>query len=431
MSQLKNVFFGLGLLSIFSCSAMQPEETVATRNEDSAVRRDAVAALQPSEPVVSIEDELAERGRIAPARTEALPRLTFDGLHLEGISERVTPRSPRRYSLPIMEVPRLLPTDTKVILSIDGGGSRGIIPLFYIQELKRHLEMESLNVDMIAGTSVGALIGAAVALNKENELYERFPEFLRQTFSESKSARAGGGLFRPRYKSSGRRGAIESFVGDMKASDLPVDFIVPYYCYNTGEARIYKSFSPESGDFRLLDLLMMTSAAPTYFNPHKCSALHGAKYEGGDGGIFANDPALAAYIRAKERYPHSKIKMISLGTGMPNQSKAPGYYYNLGLVKWAEIFSDISISGSAAYCDALMDFMATQGDPNFEYVRIQTHLTEDMLKMDDVSEAQLEMRRDSARSNIRGAARIHFERALEILRERELGRRKEERRTSA
>jgi predicted acylesterase/phospholipase RssA len=312
-----------------------------------------------------------------------------------------------------------VPMDTKVILSIDGGGSRGIIPLFYIMELERRLKTDHLEVDMIAGASVGALVGATVALNKERELYEKFQPIAEQIFSNSKSARAGGGFFRPVYRSSGRRAAIESFVGDIDASELPVQFVVPYFLYSTYETIIYNAKSDGNHDFKLADLLMMTSAAPTYFNPHRCSSSREARhFAGGDCGLFANHPGQAAYQMAKKEYPDSKIIMISLGTGRANHSLGLDAHYNKGKLFWAGEVPDIAVEGNTKNCDDSLYFVSSEVDPNFEYIRIQPILDADMLKMDNDSEDHLERLVGSARESIRNTSRSPFERALEVLRER-------------
>ncbi|HHH81865.1 MAG TPA: patatin, partial [Chloroflexi bacterium] len=53
----------------------------------------------------------------------------------------------------------------RTILSIDGGGIRGIIPLACLVELERQLGKPSPELfDMVAGTSTGAIIAAGIAL---------------------------------------------------------------------------------------------------------------------------------------------------------------------------------------------------------------------------------------------------------------------------
>ncbi|MDR0968064.1 MAG: patatin-like phospholipase family protein [Holosporaceae bacterium] len=476
MSKLKEIIFSLnvGLLSIFSCSATAPP--IADGGITRSVSSDSLAALAAplkdgreisisrsggistcsSLPggLISLDIfEHTEAARI-PLDNESSPLLFTKGRHRlslqtrEEIRERIEyasnsssaeeePRGRRRkrrsHSVGLTEIEvgrgaglvlsnahnfHKIPAAAKIILSIDGGGTRGIIPLFYIMELERRLGVERLEVDMIAGTSVGALVGAAVALNKEKELYEGFHSFAEQAFAQAKSGRSAGGFFRPRYKNSGRRGAIESFVGDMNASQLGIELVVPYYCYNLHEPRTYSSSS--SDDFKLLDLLMMTSAAPTYFNPHECKSLDGQEVSGGDGGLFANHPGEAAYHIARQKYPDSKIVMISLGTGRINQCVDSDYYYNRGLLFWAKEISDLAISLNTADRCAGLSFIASEVDRNFEYIRIQPDLRREMFKMDDVSRSQMRMRIDSARRGIIGSGvlRRSFERALEVLRER-------------
>ena len=85
--------------------------------------------------------------------------------------------------------------DIRIILSIDGGGSRGIIPLLYLQEMERLLACQGLKfpVDMVAGTSVGALVGCAMILNKMSELSDNYEQFVEQIFV--KNCKAFSGIF--------------------------------------------------------------------------------------------------------------------------------------------------------------------------------------------------------------------------------------------
>jgi transketolase C-terminal domain/subunit len=160
---------------------------------------------------------------------------------------------------------------------------------------------------------------------------------------------------------------------------------------------------------------MMTSAAPTYFNPHMCYSLGVSpqKYVGSDGGLFANHPGQEALRLVKERYPSAKILMISLGTGMGDGSTDADRYHNFGLMSWAKILPEMVISAVADKDHVSLVHLA-QKDPNFEYVRIQTFLNPDDMKMDLIEPRKLERLVSAARASIDsgGLARESFDRAL-------------------
>jgi len=67
-----------------------------------------------------------------------------------------------------------------------------------------------------------------------------------------------------------------------------------------------------------------TSAAPTYFPPHRAVAAVWKSYTLIDGGVYANNPALCAWVEAHARHPEAEILVVSLGTGNENKTGRRG-----------------------------------------------------------------------------------------------------------
>ncbi|MDR2723859.1 MAG: patatin-like phospholipase family protein [Holosporaceae bacterium] len=402
----KTIFrFFISLLFVFSCSAMRPPIVLKT-GESSQQQRLCLQTkpIMPDVPQIS----RSSSSDTLLVRTAQPAQITAQS------------------SAPIFWVERpLLPIyhqETKIIFSIDGGGSRGIIPLFYTMELMKRLRIPSLGplVDMFAGTSVGALICAGIALGQEASMFENFHSLVERTFSKSKLSMKG--VCKPLYKNSEKLKVIKEFTGERSARELGVDFIVPFFCYNTGEAMYYKSFSPSSEDFKLADLLMMTSSAPTFFNPYFCFSSDLKKYEGGDGGIFANHPGEEAYHLARSRYPFAKLVMISFGTGTCDKSAEFKYYENRGLIFWAERLPHLFIAAATDNTERSLVNLS-QKDSNFHYHRIQLPLRSGNMSLDENSPEKLDLLISAAMANIgpTGFAYNPFSSALSALQQKMQG----------
>jgi hypothetical protein len=118
-----------------------------------------------------------------------------------------------------------------------------------------------------------------------------------------------------------------------------------------------------------------TSAAPTYFEPEEVPSM---KPPGGliDGGVYANNPAMCAYVEAKKLHPEAdEVLVLSLGTG---QHTRPIHYEEAtdwGLAKWAKPILDVVFDGVSDTVDHQMKVLcrdSDDGDPR--YYRFQTEL---------------------------------------------------------
>ena len=89
-------------------------------------------------------------------------------------------------------------------------------------------------------------------------------------------------------------------------------------------------------DFYMKDVARASSAAPTYFMPAYVSPIGSEKkYSFVDGGVFANNPAMCAYIEAKKIYPNArKFIILSLGTGVGTRKYSHKQVKDWGYIDW-------------------------------------------------------------------------------------------------
>lgn len=207
------------------------------------------------------------------------------------------------------------------ILSIDGGGIRGVCPAHILSCIKQRLDINiGEHFDMIAGTSTGAIIAAAIACMKDPanvlSLYrDHGPKIFsrRKSFLPAKYQPA----IQTQYNNENLKSVLKNIFEDIKLGEIKIPLLLPATDVGNGGVHVFKS--GYSKDFTrdknvlLRDAILASCSAPTYFNPMKFK-----EYLLADGGLWANNPSLAAVIDAQRRLniKLSDIRILSLGTGL-------------------------------------------------------------------------------------------------------------------
>eukprot|EP00727_Mastigamoeba_balamuthi_P009177 m51a1_g4882 hypothetical protein (347) ;mRNA; f:40282-41397 len=224
-------------------------------------------------------------------------------------------------------VPAVRPRALVRVLSIDGGGIRGIVPAVFLAflEYKTGSRVHEL-FDVVVGTSTGGLVAAALTHPRPavggvpmwaSEVVAMYRRCGADVFAHPRS-----NLLMARYDREGLDGLISSVVPPgTPLSDCLVPTVVSTFEMKKREAHFFKSW--KHGYIPKDFALQCTTAAPTYFAPPEVpELLRASPLAGGvfiDGGVAANNPALKAYLCARvELYPDaSDIVVVSLGTGCP------------------------------------------------------------------------------------------------------------------
>jgi predicted acylesterase/phospholipase RssA len=150
----------------------------------------------------------------------------------------------------------------------------------------------------------------------------------------------------------------------------------------------------------MVDAAHATSAAPTYFEPVRLGARTLV-----DGGVFAINPAVFAYIETRAE----PELLLSLGTGSHTRPLPYQDVKDWGRLEWAEPIIDVVFDGSADAVDAQLQTLT--GD---RYIRLQTRLEEASDDLDDTSPENLAALRREAERLI-AARDADIERACELL----------------
>lgn len=273
------------------------------------------------------------------------------------------------------------------IVSIDGGGIKGYLPALVLAGIESQAGKKVGDMaGVLVGTSTGAILAlglaAGISASDMAEFYRlKGPAIFRKPLGKRLTSLFG--LADEQYGNEGLRRGLDEIFGDRMFSQLGPCCMVCAYDIEARKTRFFASWEAErdsSRDYRLVDLAMASSAAPTYFEPVEIVSASGDRMSCIDGGVAANNPALAALIEAKKAgWNLDGTRLVSLGTGREDRpylaTKARGW----GLAKWARPLLDVLFSAASEVTDH--QCRALLGD---RYARLQQDFTEPV-GMDDTS----------------------------------------------
>ncbi|HEY9852642.1 MAG TPA: patatin-like phospholipase family protein [Leptolyngbyaceae cyanobacterium] len=310
------------------------------------------------------------------------------------------------------------------ILSIDGGGIRGIIPAIILAEIEKRTGKRIYEMfDLIAGTSTGGIL--ALGLTKPNPLNPKEPDYTaedaidfyrkegKRIFYEPLMERftKTDDMIRPKYASEGREQVLEEYFRDttLKKSLKPV-FLTSYdielrmpifFVSNQESEKKGENFCKVCHGFTMKQAAMATSAAPSIFEPYHLPTIQTKSgfYTLVDGGVFATNPTSLAIMEAiidareaGEKLNLDEILVVSLGTGSLTRKFAYDRAKNWGLIGWVEPLMNILMDSTGeSVANQLEQLLPqVQGYPK-QYYRFQAPLNEANDDMDDASDENLRL----------------------------------------
>ncbi len=219
------------------------------------------------------------------------------------------------------------------ILTIDGGGIKGVIPAAFLAALEQATGKSVVEYfDLIVGTSTGGIIALGLGLGlpaKEilNFYESEGPKIFGQEFRTNSSkweavkglikgkARSARQLIVPKYDANELTSALESVFGDQTLGLSQTRLMIPAFDRQRREIHVFKTahhprFSIDWKE-RVVDVALATAAAPTYLPEHQLN--NGVSLL--DGGIWANNPVGLAVVEAIGilRWPSEELKVLSIG----------------------------------------------------------------------------------------------------------------------
>jgi len=293
------------------------------------------------------------------------------------------------------------------ILSIDGGGIRGIIPALILAEIEKKAGQPiSKLFDLIAGTSTGGILALGLTIKNEwgqpkysaSDLVKLYADkgkeiFYRDIWHRIKSL---GILRDEKYPNDNLKQILKDYFGKARLKDSLSEVIITSYETERRIPWVFKSVhaknpKKEDYDFDVVDVALATSAAPTYFEPHKVSYKEDDYLSFIDGGIYANNPAMCAYTEAKSMFnkKDDDIILVSLGTGQQTRRLFHKNIKDLGLIGWAQPILSCAFDGLSDTVDYQMSKILGEND----YFRFQAELKEESNSYDDSQDENIRILR--------------------------------------
>jgi hypothetical protein len=213
----------------------------------------------------------------------------------------------------------------KSMLSIDGGGIRGIIPLACLVRLESESGKPAREIfDMMAGTSTGAIIVAGLATGMSARgLLSLYKNLAEKAFRLIPLWKIALNLGNHRYSSEFIAKTLDELGTDIPINDLPIDIMITAKNTRSGQTDFFVKDNPGNaslwGTLHLNQAVLASIAAPTYFPAH-LATIKGKQFSWVDGGVgVAGNPCYQAVVEALHysdgKYHPAETRLLSFGTG--------------------------------------------------------------------------------------------------------------------
>ncbi|AAS14271.1 patatin family protein [Wolbachia endosymbiont of Drosophila melanogaster] len=285
----------------------------------------------------------------------------------------------------------------KYILSVDGGGIRGIIPAIILAEIEQRTRKTIAEIfDLMAGTSTGGIVVAGLCKKDKpqysaNDLVEFYREYGPYIFKSSFFRRSILSWFNcAQYPHKNIESVLDKYFGEDILKNTLSNVLITSYDIQNNCPFFFKSW--KEGNIKLKDALRAATAAPTYFAP-KYLKVNQKEMVLVDGGVFANNPAACAYASGKRLFPNDDILLLSIGTGRTDRSIANSRRF--GKIGWIKPLLNVMFASSLDAVNYQLDQVIAD-----KYIRIQSQLKIASPDMDNITSKNIKSLQQEANAMI-------------------------------
>jgi patatin-like phospholipase/acyl hydrolase len=246
------------------------------------------------------------------------------------------------------------------VVSIDGGGIRGLITTILLQRLVATPGLGSFldSIDLVAGTSTGGLLALGIAheldLSEIRDIYEKKgPKIFDDSWLDDLVDL--GKLRGADYDIGPLRRELKRIFGDTTLGQLKKRVLITAFdldnedpAMRTWKPKLFHNFPGSNTDRSELAFAvgLYTSAAPTYF-PSVDGFI--------DGGVYASNPSMCALAQTQDRrYSPTpsldEVLLLSLGTGTSLQY-IKGKSHDWGYAQWVKPLINLMLDGTNGIAD--------------------------------------------------------------------------------
>lgn len=312
------------------------------------------------------------------------------------------------------------------ILSIDGGGIRGIIPAAVAVYIENRLQRITKNPDVriadyfdfVAGTSTGAILTSAYICPKQlDETQHRFTASDALRFYLEKGGyifsatmwdkmKSMNGLLKARYRHEPLEKVLNVAFKQTKLSELMKPCLITSYDVELKMPVYFQSHVAKNDvnlDFYVKDACKAAASAPLYFEPSHIQSTSGVFYTLIDGAVYANNPTMCAVSQAAVLFAEKGIpltidqfEVVSLGTGRNQKAYTYEQAKDWSGLGWLNPLLDVMINGASEVIESELMIQFRSMQALDQYHRIQPDLTGESQEMDDASPENIQRLMDTA-----------------------------------
>jgi uncharacterized protein len=243
------------------------------------------------------------------------------------------------------------------ILSIDGGGIRGLIPALVLEHLEKITGRRAAEqFDLIAGSSTGGIMTLLLTRPgpgggprfTAKDIVELYTVHGKDLFARDAqyAQLSQNGMKLPKYPATSVTDTLRPYFDDSVMKDALTDVLVTTYDLDHRLPQLFTRIAPGEGAPYMRDVAQATSAFPGLFPPAEVSLPGGPAHHLIDGGVVFINPALLAIAEARQRYGDTDIVLVSLGTGHYEAPLPYGEVSNWGMEGWSSQLVDVLFDGS-------------------------------------------------------------------------------------
>ena len=274
------------------------------------------------------------------------------------------------------------------ILSIDGGGIKGLYSATFLANLEAQLQKERGEserivdyFDLICGTSTGGLIALALSIRKPVTDICNFYELKGKDIfpnSKSKWRLLRQTLFGGKYNDIALRKALEEMYGTSKIGDSECLLCIPSFDYTNFTYALFR-FDHKEGKLdrhnRLLmvDVGLATSAAPTYFPLAQIKDARNVQYV--DGGVWCNNPSLIGLMESLRYFvgpdkQFEDVSILSVSSINSLKGKPPLLKRQKSFINWAPDLFELGMTGQNEFTDFALSTLDNYIKYPISYLRV-------------------------------------------------------------
>lgn len=305
------------------------------------------------------------------------------------------------------------------ILSIDGGGIKGIAPASLLANIEETTTKRIVDYfDLIVGTSTGGILALALGLGfSAREILSLYLDNGSRIFKKKPFLKSLFGARSSIYDASALQNLLsEKFKGKLLGQSK-VRLVIPAFDIVNNTVCMFKtSHHPRlEMDYTMpaQDVALSTAAAPYFFPPHKTVKDRFLV----DGGMFANNPTLVGVVEGLSllQWPKEQIRVLSLGCteDTPEYSKLAGK--KSGLLHWRLGMIDLAFNSQSAYSLGAAKLLLDDRN-NDKILRISSVLPKGDVSLDDIQQSRklAGIGQENARQNLEKIQQVFLEEKAEI-----------------